>query len=77
MLDLAAIVPDVDPKANHPTPSLAVQVRDVVPLLVSVMDVVVAVLPKSTSSGEATNVEDTVIETGTFADPAVPAEKVM
>jgi hypothetical protein len=56
--DPAAIVPDVEPSASHPTPSLAVQVSDVVPVLVSVTGAFVAVLPKSTLSGETENVPD-------------------
>jgi hypothetical protein len=80
LLDLAAIDPDVEPSANQPTPSLAVHVSDVLPLFVSVMVALVAVLPKSTFSGETENVvvevDATVIVTGTFADPAVPAEKL-
>jgi hypothetical protein len=54
--DLAAIVPDVDPRASQPTPSLAVQESDLLLLLVSVTDALVAVLPKSTLSGETENV---------------------
>jgi hypothetical protein len=53
--DLAAIVPDVDPSASQPTPSLAVQEIDLLLLLVSVTDALVAVLPKSTFSGETEN----------------------
>jgi hypothetical protein len=52
----------------------------VLPLLVSVTDALVAVLPKSTFSGETANVvgevEGTVMETGILADPLVPAENV-
>ena len=44
---MAAIVPDIEPSSSHPAPSLAVQVSDVLPLLVSVTDLVVDVLPKS------------------------------
>ena len=77
---MAAIDPDVEPSASQPTPSLAVQVNDVLPLFVSVTVALVAVLPKSTLRGETENVvvdvEGTVIVTGTFADPAVPAEKL-
>ena len=77
LLDLAAIVPDVEPSASQPAPSLAVQVSDVVPLLVSVTDALVAVRPKSTLTGETERVEGTIIETGILADPAVPPEKWM
>jgi hypothetical protein len=75
---LAAIDPEVEPIASQPTPSLAVHVSDVLPLLVSVTVAFVSVLPKSTFSGETENVvvevEGTVIVTGILADPAVPAE---
>jgi hypothetical protein len=64
LFDFAAIVPDVDPNVSHPAPSLAVQLIDALPLLLSVTDVVVAVFPKSTLSGETENVEGTVIDTG-------------
>jgi hypothetical protein len=53
-------------------------VSDVLPLLVRVTEALVAVLPKSTFSGETENVvvevEGTVIVTGILADPFVPAE---
>jgi hypothetical protein len=68
--DLAAIVPDVDPSANQPTPSLAVQVSDLLLLLVSVTEALVAVLPKSTLSGATENVvEITAMPTEIVSEP--------
>ena len=64
LLDPAAIVPHVELSASQPTPSLAAEVSDVLPLLVRVTDLVVAELPKSSLSGETENVPDRARDLG-------------
>src|SRR5688572_2131737 len=54
------MVPDLWFKSSQPTPSLAVQLSDVVSVLVSVTDAFVAVFPKSTWRGETGRVPDSV-----------------
>ena len=74
---MPAIEPEVAPSANQPALSVAVQDSEASPVFVSVTELVVALLPKSTVSGETDNWAavplvdvGTVIETDTVSEPA-------
>jgi hypothetical protein len=76
-LDLPGTDPDVAPSANQPAFSLAVHDNDASPVFVSVTELVVMLVPKSTLSGETESCasevpveEGTVSDTDTVSEPA-------
>src|SRR5688500_9852923 len=77
--ELAAIVPDIALRASQPTPSVAVQDNDWLPVFLSVTERVVAVLPKSSWTGVTAKVvvpdAATLIFTLTISVP--PSEEIV
>jgi hypothetical protein len=80
--EFAVIVPDVAFNASQPTLSVALQVSDWLLVFFSVTDAFVAVLPKSTTSGETANFAvvpeaATVIDTETISVPPPLFEEIV
>ncbi|HET7692930.1 MAG TPA: hypothetical protein VFM44_07590 [Gemmatimonadota bacterium] len=77
--ELAAIVPDIALRASQPTPSVAVQDTDWLPVFLSVTERLVAVLPKSSWTGVTAKVAvpdaATLIFTLTASVP--PSEEIV
>jgi hypothetical protein len=74
-LDLPGTDPDVAPSANQPAFSLAVHDNDASPVFVSVTELDVALVPKSTLSGEtARAASEPSAEPATFSDTDTVSE---